>query len=83
MRLGKPQPNREAVTTGQRIRNARLARGLRLIDVGMSLDICYQQVQAWESGRRNPGTKYLVRLAELLGLELADLIPRGPCATVC
>ena len=60
-----------------------VARGLRLIDVGMSLDICYQQVQAWESGRRNPGTKYLVRLAELLGLELADLIPRGPCATVC
>ena len=31
---------------------------------------------AWEAGRRNPGPKHLAKLAEVLGLEIADLLPR-------
>lgn len=61
---------------GQRIRNARLALGLTLAEVGNALKVTRQYVYAWESGRRNPGRKHLAKLAEVLGLQLSDLLPR-------
>jgi transcriptional regulator with XRE-family HTH domain len=61
---------------GPIIKAARQARGLTLAEVGSALGVTRQYVQAWEAGRRNPGPKHLAKLAEVLGLEIADLLPR-------
>ena len=61
---------------GPRIKTARQARGLTLDAVGDALGIDGRHVQAWEAGRRNPGPKYLTSLAEVLGLEITDLLPK-------
>ena len=61
---------------GARIRAARHRRGLSQKQVGDALGINDRHVQAWESGRRNPGPKHLAKLAEVLGLEIADLLPK-------
>mgnify|MGYP007100081169 FL=1 len=61
---------------GTRIKTARQARGLTLAEVGNTLGIDGRHVQAWEAGRRNPGPKHLAKLAEVLGLQVADLLPK-------
>ena len=61
---------------GPTIKAARQARGLTLAELGSALGVTRQYVQAWEAGRRNPGTKHLAKLAEVLGLEIADLLPQ-------
>lgn len=61
---------------GPNIRSARLARGLTLAEVGTALGVTRQYVYALESGRRNPGRKHLAKLSEVLGLQVADLLPK-------
>ncbi len=61
---------------GLAIKAARQARRLTLAEVGYTLGVTRQYVYAWEAGRRNPGPKHLAKLAEVLGLEIADLLPR-------
>ncbi len=61
---------------GPAIKAARLARGLTLQNVAESLGLrSRQQIWEWESGRVCPGTKHLAKLAEVLGLQLDDLLP--------
>ena len=66
---------------GPIIKAARQARGLTLAEVGSALGVTRQYVQAWEAGRRNPGPKHLAKLAEVLGLEIADLLPHRDTGT--
>ena len=61
---------------GTLIKAARQARKLTQKQVGEALGINDRHVQAWEAGRRNPGPKHLAKLAKVLGLEIADLLPR-------
>ena len=61
--------------TGPIIKAARQDRGLTLADVGSALGVTRQYVYAWEAGRRNPGPKHLAKLAEVLGLQIIDLLP--------
>ena len=61
---------------GHTIKTARLARGLTQKAVGDALGINDRHVQAWEAGRRNPGPKNLAKLAEVLGLDVLDLLPK-------
>lgn len=62
---------------GHTIKAARLSRGLTLQSVAESLGLRFrQQVYEWESDRVCPGPKHLAKLAEVLGLEIADLLPR-------
>ena len=63
-------------TIGPTIKAARQARGLTLDEVGWALGVTRQYVQAWEAGRRNPGPKHLAKLAEVLGLQVTDLLPK-------
>ena len=62
--------------TGPIIKAARQDRGLTLADVGSALGVTRQYVYAWEAGRRNPGPKHLAKLAEVLGLQVTDLLPK-------
>ncbi len=61
---------------GPAIKAARQARRLTLAEVGYTLGVTRQYVYAWEAGRRNPGPKHLAKLAEVLGLQVTDLLPR-------
>lgn len=61
---------------GHTIKAARQARGLTQKAVGDALGINDRHVYAWESGRRNPGPKHLAKLAEVLELQVADLLPK-------
>ena len=60
---------------GTLIKAARQARKLTQKQVGDALGINDRHVQAWEAGRRSPGPKYLTSLAEVLGLQIIDLLP--------
>ena len=65
------------MTIGARIRAARMARGLTLQNVAESLGLrSRQQVYEWESGGVCPGQKHLAKLAEVLGLQVTDLLPK-------
>lgn len=59
---------------GSLIKAARIQRGLTLANVGNALGVTRQYVYAWEAGRRNPGPKHLAKLAEVLGLDVRDLL---------
>ena len=61
---------------GPIIKSARQARELTLAEVGSALGVTRQYVYAWEAGRRNPGPKHLAKLAEVLGLDVRDLLPK-------
>ena len=61
---------------GLAIKAARQARELTLAEVGSALGVTRQYVYAWEAGRRNPGPKHLAKLAEVLGLQVTDLLPK-------
>ena len=62
---------------GPTIKAARLSRGLTLQNVAESLGLRFrQQVYEWESDRVCPGPKHLAKLAEVLGLQVTDLLPR-------
>jgi len=66
---------------GPTIKAARITRGLTLAEVGSALGVTRQYVYAWEAGRRNPGPKHLAKLAEVIGLEIADLLTRRDTGT--
>ena len=61
---------------GPIIKSARQARELTLAEVGDTLGVTRQYVHAWDAGRRNPGPKHLDKLAEVLGLQVTDLLPK-------
>ncbi len=68
--------NAGAPMIGLAIKAARQARGLTLAELGNALGVSRQYVYAWEAGRRNPGPKHLAKLAEVLGLQVTDLLPK-------
>ena len=61
---------------GPTIKAARQALGLTLAELGNALGVTRQYVYAWEAGRRNPGPKHLAKLADVLGLQVTDLLPQ-------
>ena len=63
--------------TGPELKARRKELGLKLQDVAHALGIKHiQQVSEWERGDVRPGSKYISKLADVLGLEIADLLPR-------
>jgi transcriptional regulator with XRE-family HTH domain len=71
---------REAKTNrviGRRLREARLARGLSLKEVGKALDVAYQGVQRYESGETAVSAAKLGVLAELLEVRLDYFFEKG------
>ena len=58
---------------GERIRAARTARGLSQQQLGELLDVSFQAVSTWESGKFIPDSDHLPALAEALDLSLNTL----------
>lgn len=59
---------------GERLRQAREARGLVRADVAGELDISERTLARWERGDFEPSLETLGTLAELYRVPLADLI---------
>ena len=58
----------------QKLRAARLAAGLRAIDVARELGVSLQTVYRWEYGIHSPSVATLRRLAEVYGVPISELL---------
>lgn len=74
----KNRTDKLAVMIGNRIREARKAKGLRQEDM-KSLGISYKYFQTVENGRVNPTLKTIQKIADALGIEATELfyLPLG------
>lgn len=63
--------------TGPELKARRKELGLTMQDVADRVGLVHrQQVYEWERGKVQPGSKHLAKLAEVLGLNVLDLLPR-------
>ena len=60
-------------TQGNRIKNARIAKGLTQEEIARYMDVTRNAVGAWEHGRALPPAKNFPRLATFLGVSTAYL----------
>lgn len=60
-------------TQGNRIKNARIAKGLTQEELAKHMDVTRNAVGAWENGRALPPAKNFPRLASFLGVSTAYL----------
>ena len=60
-------------TQGDRIRNARISKGLTQEEVAKHMEVTRNAVGAWENGRALPPAKNFPRLASFLGVSTAYL----------
>jgi DNA-binding XRE family transcriptional regulator len=76
---GPPRSPREI---GARIRELRLAAGLRAIQIARAVGLARSNYSRLEAGRHEPRVQTLVRLAAALGVPLAALLepPTSPAA---
>lgn len=62
--------------TGIRIREQRTEKGLTLKNLADKLDVQYQTIQAWESGKRMPKEETIQKIAGALGVTADYLAGR-------
>lgn len=63
---------------GREIRRLRAAKGWGQTKLAAAADMAVSGVSQIENGHRNPNSATLIKLARALGVEAADLFPRGP-----
>lgn len=61
-------------TFAERLKSARLAKGLRQRDLRDAAGVTEQMISRYERGIHTPETKTLVRLAEALDVSISDLL---------
>ena len=66
---------------GERLRDARIAAGLRQLDVALALSTGTNRVSEWERGLSIPNAQTLATLAGLLGVSVEALIPSTTVTT--
>lgn len=59
---------------GERIREARKAKGLTLEELGEQLGVSHAAVSRWENDERTPRLEHLFRLSLLLDVEVYYLM---------
>ena len=63
--------------TGPELKARRKELGLTMQDVADRVGLVHrQQVYEWERGKVRPGSKYISKLADVLGLDVRDLLPK-------
>lgn len=68
----------DLATLGQRIRHFRTGAGLTLDQLGERVGIAGSQLSLMENGRREPRLSLLSSIAQVLGIEVADLLDSAP-----
>lgn len=62
------------MTTGERIKEARIKFGLTQKELGERLGLSYQAVAQWENNLRNPKPETLTRIANAIGIDVIYLL---------
>lgn len=62
----------------RRVRQARVQKGMTQQELAEKVDAAVQTVSRWESAKLWPSLPTLYRLAEILDLEVADFVGKGP-----
>lgn len=61
------------MTTGERIKAARINAGLTQRELAERLNVSFVNISQWENGVRNPKIETLQKIAEALGVEVWEL----------
>lgn len=69
---GAPHPI--DVTVGERVRRARIARGLSQVALAERLDVSFQQIQKYENGANRISASRLVEIADVLQVPATDFL---------
>ena len=64
------------IATAMNLRAIRMRKGYRIIDVAKMMEVNPSAVSRWEQGTSMPNTIKLVKLADLYGVPLDNLIIR-------
>jgi transcriptional regulator with XRE-family HTH domain len=67
-------PNPEAVEFGRRVRDRRTVLGLSQMALAERAELHFTYVSSLERGRRNVSLRNIVRLADALNVDPADLV---------
>ena len=68
----------EKSVLGSRLAEARRAMGLTQLSCARMLDVTDKAVSKWETGAAFPSTDSLMKLSEILGVPMADLLAEEP-----
>lgn len=60
---------------GQRVKTLRERKGLNQVDIAVSLNLSQNYISAIERGVKRPSLGTLKKLARILGVKAAELIP--------
>jgi transcriptional regulator with XRE-family HTH domain len=66
-----------SVFSARRLRDARKARGFSPEQLAIALERSFYTVSGWERGRVTPPTAVLPVIADVLGVQIADLFEPG------
>jgi ribosome-binding protein aMBF1 (putative translation factor) len=66
---------REGMSIGDKIRAARVHRGWSVVDLAEKLGVTRQCVESWEAGKTAPRAQRVTKVARVLDLEPAALLP--------
>jgi transcriptional regulator with XRE-family HTH domain len=58
------------------LREARLKKGIKAVDLAKALNVSKQTISNWEHGKRNPDIDTLIKLADLYEVSLDYLVGR-------
>ncbi len=72
-----PRETEELALLGQRIRELREQRGLKLSELATAVGVAESRIQALEEGRLDPDYVLLVRLAKALHVRAGSLVSRA------
>lgn len=75
---GRPRGRPDAETLGDRIRNLRRERGLRLVDLAKLTDLSVSFISQVERGLTNPGMRSLILMADALEVRPHALLEDAP-----
>lgn len=64
--------------SGFKIRQSRLRKGLSQSQLARAVGVSERNVVRWETGRNQPRIEHLVRIAEVCGVNVGDLLENGP-----
>lgn len=69
-------PEQLVIEVARRIRDLRVARGLKQVELAERAGVSAVSLNRIERGRQEPSLGSLARLAAVLGVDPADLLPR-------
>jgi len=73
-----PASSLELATLGHRIRHQRVANGLTLDELGARVGVAGSQLSLIENGKREPKLSLLQAIADVTGVQVADLLSPEP-----